>query len=341
MSEEKNCFSEMPKGTALTWEERGKVLAFKESGLSIRVIASKIKRSKTVVQNLIKMGSNYAKKIRPGRKSSVNARDKRRIFDLASNKHHNASQIKDELHLSVGTRRVQQILHHDGRLHYEKRQPNTNLLPRHKSARIAFAEKYQYWDDEWHSVIFSDEKKWNLDGPDGNQFYWHDKRKKKEVRLTRNFGGGSLMIWGGFGYNGKTPVCFVSSKMNSQKYIDLLDDALINYGDDIGGPNYIFQQDNASIHASRATKEFLSSRNIPVLDWPAISPDLNPIENIWGILSKRVYLNGRQFNTVKELRKSVQDEWDKLEPEMLRKLVDSMPNRLQQVIINKGGHIKY
>ena len=54
------------------------------------------------------------------------------------------------------------------------------------------------WQEEWHQVLFSDEKKFNLDGPDGYQYYWHDLRKEKETPMSRNFGGGNVMVWGLF-----------------------------------------------------------------------------------------------------------------------------------------------
>ena len=83
--------------------------------------------------------------------------------------------------------------------------------------------------------------------------------------------------------------------MNREKYIELLNDVLIHLEDNSLGNNWIFRQDNAAIHKSKATKSFLSSRNIPVLDWPACSPHLNRIENLWAILSYQVFKNNTRY----------------------------------------------
>ncbi|KAM8717008.1 hypothetical protein ACLKA7_003818 [Drosophila subpalustris] len=68
-----------------------------------------------------------------------------------------------------------------------------HLLPRHKEARLKFAEDHLSTD--WNTIIFSDEKKWNLDGPDGSRCYWRDLRKDPIYFSKRNFGGGSVMVW--------------------------------------------------------------------------------------------------------------------------------------------------
>ena len=78
-----------------------------------------------------------------------------------------------------------------------KRLQKPRLPPHFKTSRLQFASDHQTRDvKKWKTVIFSDEKKINLDGPDGNQHYWHNKDITKETFSTRHSGGGSLMVWG-------------------------------------------------------------------------------------------------------------------------------------------------
>ena len=102
-----------------------------------------------------------------------------------------------------------------------------------------------------------------------------------------------------------------------------------------------FQQDNAPIHTARSTITWLEERNIEILPWPALSPDLNPIKNLWGILTRRVYKNGKQFNTLNELKNAILNEWDQISLEEVRNLIMSMPNRIFSVILNSGAKTKY
>ena len=75
----------------------------------------------------------------------------------------------------------------------------------------------------------------------------------------------------------------------------------------------IFQQDNASVHVRRQAKRWLSSKNIEVLEWSACSPDQNEIENIWGILARKIYADNRQY------KEAVIDAWKSLTEEMAKK----------------------
>ena len=71
-------------------------------------------------------------------------------------------------------------------------------------------------------VLWSGEKKFNLDGPDGFSYYWHDLRKEQEIFSTRAQDGGSVMIWASFGWGGKSSICFVDGRMNAMGYREVL-----------------------------------------------------------------------------------------------------------------------
>lgn len=190
-------------------------------------------------------------------------------------------------------------------------------------------------------MIFSDEKKFNLDGPDGWNYYWRDLRQDPRIFSKRNFGGGNVMCWAAFSSLGKLDIVFVNNKMNSNDYQQVLDANLVPFIRQFPGQNLIYQQDNASIHVSRSTMAWFTQKNIEVLDWPSCSPDLNPMENMWGILAKHVYANSRQFSTVADLKQVINTEWQSISAQTCKNLVDSMNNRIFQLIQRNGAHTDY
>src|SRR5262249_51338146 len=103
-----------------------------------------------------------------------------------------------------------------------------------------------------------------------------------------------------------------------------------------------FQQDGASPHVSGVTRRFLLVRFphvIPQEDWPANSPDLNPIENLWGIINSKV--QEHDHTTVRGLRQAIFEEWNAIPPAICQSLVASMPRRLQQCIDLEGAWVDY
>jgi len=197
-------------------------------------------------------------------------------------------------------------------------------------------------DFEWRSVIFSDEKKFNLDGPDGWMYYWHDLRKEERIMSKRVHGGASVMVWAAFCWSGKSELVIRPCKGDSDHYQQLMQDHLVPFIRSLGGGRWTFQQDGAPVHRSESTKDWFRRKNIDLLPWPALSPDLNPIENLWGTLARDVYQNGeRQFNTATDLRAAILRSWQTIEIGALETLVSSMPQRLFMVIAGGGKSIKY
>ena len=98
----------------------------------------------------------------------------------------------------------------------------------------------------------------------------------------------------------------------------------------------IFQQDDAPCHNASATKNWLAERDMSVMKWPARSPDLNPIENVWGIMTRDVYACSKQYNTCCELEDAIVNAWMKVERQWAVKLRDSMHKRCIEVL-ERGG----
>ncbi|CAD6187963.1 unnamed protein product [Caenorhabditis auriculariae] len=164
---------------------------------------------------------------------------------------------------------------------------------RHKNERLQFARSNMA--TEWNEIIFSDEKKFNFDGPDGYAHYWRDLRKDPMYFSKKNFGGGSLMVWAAFCGNGTVALSFIETRTNSQDYQQLLAQHLLPYLRRRRRAIMIYQQDNASVHASNST---------------LACPDLNPVENLWSVLVRRVYANAKQYTTVNDLKRAIRVEWD-------------------------------
>jgi len=89
------------------------------------------------------------------------------------------------------------------------------------------------------------------------------------------------------------------------------------------------------------TNFFLNRNSIDVLNWPVCSPDLNPIENIWGQLVRIIYAENKQYKSVAELKQAILAAWNGLSLETFQNHINSMPNRIFQVINRNGDATDY
>lgn len=159
----------------------------------------------------------------------------------------------------------------------------------------------------------------------------------------KKFGGGNIMVWGCITYEGVGKIIKVSNKINSQEYCETLYHGLIGtYSSKNMKPSeYTFQQDNASCHSSVETKNWLRTQNINFMVWPANSPDINPIENVWAYLNKKLRARINSFSNGDRMWEILEDEWYKIPKEYIQKLYFSMCARIKSVIKAKGRNTKY
>lgn len=73
----------------------------------------------------------------------------------------------------------------------------------------------------------------------------------------------------------------------------------------------IFQQNTATIRNTKKTRKWFQQKKLPLVKWPSRSPDLNPIEKLWEVLSRAVYKNGKQYNNIEELENVIKYKWGK------------------------------
>ena len=149
------------------------------------------------------------------------------------------------------------------------------------------------------------------------------------------------MFWGCFSIEGPGTLQPVTGMMNADAYIDVLQRKLVpelakRFPNGLG----VFQHDLAPCHTAKKVVKFMTDNHIQTLAWPANSPDLNPIENLWALIKKR--LRGHDCTTKTKLIEAILHIWfhDQELKVMCRTLVLSMPTRIQSVIAAKGGHIK-
>ena len=152
----------------------------------------------------------------------------------------------------------------------------------------------------------------------------------------RQNGGVSVMVLGCFSLKGKASLVFLDGNQDSADYTTMLEKHMVPWADTVHPNNWIFQKDNASIYASRHSIKWFS-----LLEWPARSPDLNPIENLWAFLVRRINADKKHYSSVYELKEAIKKAWDNTNSLVLLKLIRSMPKRCEGVMTANGAKTKY
>lgn len=343
----------MGRNPDLSKETLTRIHTLHKAGYSIKQICEETKVTKRSVQRWVKTfreavnSSVYVEKKRPGPSYKLSSKTLHVIKrQLANDPTLTARKLKEsnpQLLSTVSVRSVSRYVKKKLNLPSRRAARKPLLKPNHKLKRIVFARKYSAWSIEnIRSILWSDESTFTVTGtPTGrvrrprNSDRYDERYTVKTQKHPQ-----SVMVWGAFSYYGVSKLYFLEKgqTMNSNAYLNLLINNLPECFVDCNAE--VFMQDGASCHTSKVIKDWMKDYSVNVIeDWPGNSPDLNPIENLWYIVKKE--LREQDTNSLPKLKAAIEEVWNNISNDILHKLVDSVPNRLKEVIKKKGNITKY
>lgn len=220
----------------------------------------------------------------------------------------------------------------------------TALTAQHRAARIRYCETMLNFD-QWSMVCFVDESHFcssrsgprRIIRPRGERF---NDRYITFINFSNRF---SVSVFGILTTQGIGPLIRIDGRMNAQQYTEILEDCLPFLNHIFPLRDYFWLQDNCPIHTARLTTEWMHLNMPPrIIDHPPYSPDLNPIENLWGLV-KNSLKSFPKASSSEELYDQINFVWQLMsaDRDLILNLVHSMPNRLQLCLDNNGSTTRY
>jgi transposase len=308
-----------------------------KEGLSISEISKKTGFRKKNVQrwiNRYKSDGNVEDVPRSGRKLKLNLKQQKTLKKIMKkNKRNSGNKVKlqarkNKIYLSIPS-----IHNYAEKFGIKRVKPRRKplLKPEHIWARLNFAKTHL--NDDMKDVIFSDEKTFLIGQYNG--FFWLSEDEESFLETEKH--PQKIHCWWSFNFNHKNKPYIFSENLNGELYCTILDNRLEafilkNWGR--------FQQDNDPKHKCNLAKNWFFERNIELLEpWPAQSPDLNPIENCWRVVSD--FVNSKEPQNLKDLAQFIEEGCASVKQIFIKNCINSIPERLREVIKNKGGHTRY
>ena len=225
--------------------------------------------------------------------------------------------------------------------------------------RLEFARRHENWTvTDWKSILWSDESPFQLFTPPNkqNNRVWAKGKQDVPTVYSVKFPA-KFQVWGMMSHHALSELHIVpqGQSINAAYYrneilaktcIDALNRDP-NTGCVTQRPmlenmsKMIFMQDGAPAHTANSTQQWCSEHLKAFwrkAEWPGNSPDLNPIENLWGILKEKMEERS-QITSIDELIKTLKFAWQGISSDILENLVVSMPERIRLVLERNGSHI--
>ncbi|GFU19582.1 transposable element Tcb2 transposase [Trichonephila clavipes] len=211
------------------------------------------------------------------------------------------------------------------------------LNGRQRRNRLCWAREHVSWtQQQWASVLFTDESRFTMESDSGRLLIWREQRTRchQSITVERHiYRGGGILVWAGISLGGHTDLhVFHGGTVTGLRYRDeTLDPYVRPYAAAIGN-DFILMDDNARPHRARIVEEYLEDHGLERMEWPARSPDLNPIEHLWDYLGREIAALNPPPRSLHELKQGLLCVWSSLPIPVSDNLINSMGNRCRQCI---------
>ena len=335
----------MARGKSLDSQQTHEIAKMLAEGTKTIDIAKKLQLDHRTVKRYLNEGVADGRAGKSGRKKALNKRDVTNLkISLSKMPYDTSKNIFLDAHVkNLGRTARCRYLKTIGSIRKPLRKPK--LTTQHCQKRMEWAKKNI--KTAFQNVLWTDECRATLDGPDGWAKGWILNGQKGKVLVRRQQGGVGVMFWAGIVGDQLVGPFRVPEglKMNSDSYCAFLEENLVPWLEEQNlrrRRSIVFQQDNAPSHASKYTTAWRESYGLTAdryMPWPANSPDLNPIENLWSIIKQKVYAGSHQFDSKEDLWDAIVSASQSVEPATIKALTASVDSRLVKLLQSNGGHI--
>ena len=334
----------------LTTEEKARIVGMRQARTPGPQIAHELGLPKSTIDTVLKnyeLRKTVESPKQTGRPPKFLERDKRSLRRvLCKDRRQTLSDVTNALPVRVSTSTVRRSTHELG-FHARVAAKKPFLSNRHTVRRYAFAQEHKNWTiDDWKRVIWTDESSFEIGKNSRQTLVWRRTDERfHSYCTTPSFKSGrtSVMVWGAFLAGKKLPLVFMPpGRRTAVDFVQLVYELTLGPFLDTQETSgkLVLMEDGAPVHRSNVPKVWREARQVTKMNWPANSPDLNPIENLWKVLKDRVQTHHRPKN-VNEMKLALEREWENLSPEKLESLVATMPERMKAVVEAKGGATRW
>lgn len=329
---------------------KGRAVGMLEAGLSIHEVSRLLNHDRKTIRrwwNKFQATGNCERRQGSGRpRKGTNRDDRLLVCNVVANRFSPVSRLVRQTFLPgqhpYSIRTAQRRVLERG---YRSCRPvcRIPLGPNHKTARFNWCNEHVAKEmDFWKRVLWTDESRFALDFHDGRV---RVRRLRSErfhpscIAQHDRYGGGSIMIWGGIWYDGKTEAVLVHGTLNGERYVNEI--VIPHVVPCAAAHALVLQQDNARPHTSNVTRAALNENQVAILSWPARSPDLSPIEHIWDVIQRSISENYDPATSLQQLAQQVTASWNQVSQQIIQHLIESVPRRLQECVDRRGNHTRY